>query len=254
MTHSKLSHKSKTFLEDLRIYLFSSAKNSEEIDDIVDQLEVHLLEAEQNGKTIEKIIGDSPKDYMNQLSHEMSLDYKAWAKFVPIILFGSFSFKIVGDSLSGALAYSILELIGFFTIGIIFLLGVSATFKFISGKNLSNGKQVTVLSLVPLLTMGLFFSLIYLNRVIDPPLIHFGQLGSIIAVIITMIFLIAASWWAKTAVLLVIITLLYLPPFLLSFTSMQEVTQLTIGVFVSYIGIGIYLFITFKRLKKTNKL
>lgn len=42
-----LSSKSKSFLEDLRVYLFSSGKNSDGIESIVEELEVHLMEAEK---------------------------------------------------------------------------------------------------------------------------------------------------------------------------------------------------------------
>ncbi len=72
----KLSMKSTKFLEDLKIYLFSSGKKNEEIDDIIRDLADHLYEAESNGKSIEQIIGSSPKEYMQSLSAEMKTDYK----------------------------------------------------------------------------------------------------------------------------------------------------------------------------------
>jgi len=58
----KLSKKSQDFLENLRVYLFSSGKQWDEIEDIVNELEIYLFEAEKNGNSIEKIIGNSPKE------------------------------------------------------------------------------------------------------------------------------------------------------------------------------------------------
>src|SRR5690625_3376223 len=69
----EVSKQSKEFLENLRLYLFSSGKKSRDIEEIVEELEVHLYEAEQKGKPIEKIIGKSPKEYMVMDSDEMSL-------------------------------------------------------------------------------------------------------------------------------------------------------------------------------------
>ena|SRR5690625_3616153 len=89
----KLSEDSKEFLENLRVYLFSSGKNSEEIEEIeeiVEELQVHLSEAEKSGKPMEKIIGNSPKEYMEMISDEMVIDYRSWIKYIFLIIFGSF--------------------------------------------------------------------------------------------------------------------------------------------------------------------
>lgn len=43
----KLSPESRKFIEDLRLYLFSTGKSDQEIEDIVAELEDHLWEAEK---------------------------------------------------------------------------------------------------------------------------------------------------------------------------------------------------------------
>ncbi|MDY0395822.1 hypothetical protein RWE15_17270 [Virgibacillus halophilus] len=125
----QLSHESKTFLENLRVYLFSNGKNPKEIEEITEELEIHLLEAEKDGKSIEKIIGKSPKEYMEMLSNEMVIDYRTWMKYICLIIFGSFSFTIFPDLLNGNLSYSILEIFGHILIGIIFIAAVLTGFK-----------------------------------------------------------------------------------------------------------------------------
>ena len=97
----QLSVKSEKFIDDLRVYLFSSGKNDQEIKEITEELEAHLHEAEQNGKSIDQIVGASPKEYMMSISSEMKTDYRSWAKYFPLIVVGAMSFSIFGDLLQG---------------------------------------------------------------------------------------------------------------------------------------------------------
>ena len=108
----ELSDKSKKFVDDLRLYLFSSGKNDEEIREIAEELEDHLYEAEHNGKSIDQIVGASPKEYMESISSEMKTDYKAWAKYISLIFLGAMSFSVIEDLLQGTLSYSLLIILG----------------------------------------------------------------------------------------------------------------------------------------------
>src|SRR5690625_5036172 len=182
----ELSRESKKFLEDLRVYLFSSGKNEEEIDSIIEELEVHLLEAEKQGKSIDKIIGQSPKEYMEQLSKEMDVDYLAWLKYIPIIIIGAFSFNIIDDMIKGELAYSLLEIFGHIFIVGIYMFTVFKVFKYISANNVSRMMKGIMFVIISTLPVGLFFGLIYLNRAVETPIIHFGLIGTIIIAIIAL--------------------------------------------------------------------
>lgn len=249
-TDFKLSNKSKAFLEDLRVYLFSSGKNEEEIDEIVDELEAHLTEAEENGKSIEKIIGDSPKAYMESVSKEMAVDYKTWIKYIFIFLFGTFTFLIAGDLLTGNVTISVLNIIGSMVIIFIFIVGVFGLFKFISGRNLSNKIQFSLIGLLVMVQMGLFFGLIILDRTVETPTIEFGFWGSIILGGFVLIFIIGISIWAKTFILIVFITFTTLPGYFLNMTNLQIETQLILEMVIMYAGVGSYLFIFLLKHKK----
>ncbi|WP_141432689.1 HAAS domain-containing protein [Bacillus sp. 03113] len=245
-----LSEKSKEFLGNLRLYLFSSGKNSDEIEEIVEELEVHLYEAEKSGKQIEKIIGKSPKEYMEIVSNEMSIDYRTWIKYISLIIFGSFSFTIFRDLLEGSLSYSVLEIVGHIIIGVIFIVSIFTGFKYISTANQSIKKQGLVLYAVMLLPIALFVSLIYLNRVIETPIIYFGNTGSLIIGVITALFIIGISFWAKTWILIIIVVLLTLPDYLLNLTPLKYKTQLIISPWITLGGLAIYLWISYKLEKK----
>ena len=112
MVQMELSDKSRKFIDDLRLYLFSSGKNDQEIREIAEELEDHLHEAERNGKSIEQIVGASPKEYMVSISSEMKIDYRAWAKYIPLIFIGAMSFSVIEDLLQGTLSYSLLTILG----------------------------------------------------------------------------------------------------------------------------------------------
>ncbi|QKY70517.1 hypothetical protein [Lentibacillus sp. CBA3610] len=243
---SKLSAKSRRFIEDLRVYLFSSGKYADEIDEIVEELEVHLLEAETNGKSIGKVVGRSPQEYMEQLSDEMPVDYKSWIKYIVIIILGAFSFTIANDLMEGTLSYSLLELIGHVVIGGIFIAGTFTAFKYIAANQLSKRKEIGVLSALAFVPLALFFGLIYLNRAVETPVIHFDTMGTVLTAVITGVFLFGVSWWAKTWVVPIILALLILPEPLLGMTAMDQKTMLVLSAFISFGGVGIYLLIVSK--------
>lgn len=242
----KLSKKSKEFLENLRVYLFSSGKQEDEIEGIVNELEIHLSEAEKNGKSIEKIIGKSPKEYMEMVSNEMVIDYRTWIKYICIIIFGSFSFTIFPDLLAGDLSYSVLEIIGHIVIAAIFIASVFTGFKHISTTNHPPIIQGLILSGIVALPIALFVGLIYLNRAFATPIIHFGNMSSIIIGVITALFIIGVSIWAKSWSLIIIMSLLTIPDYLLNLTTLQYETQLIISTIITFGGIAIYLWILFK--------
>lgn len=242
----KTSKESQEFLENLRIYLFSSGKKEGEIEGIVNELEIHLSEAEKNGKPIEKIIGKSPKDYMEMISDEMEIDYRTWFKYIWVIIFGSFSVTIFPDLLEGNLSYSVLEIIGHIVIGAIFIASVIKGFKYISTTNQSLKKQGLIFAGIATLPIVLFFGLIYLNRAIDTTIIHFGNISSLIIGVITALFIIGVSFWAKSWTLIIVVALLTLPDYLLSLTALQYEIQLIISMVITFGGFAIYLWISTK--------
>lgn len=247
----QLSKKSQEFIENLSLYLFSSGKNPDEIEDIVNQLEVHLFEAEKKGKPIEKIIGKSPKEYMKMVSNEMAIDYQTWFTYICFIVFGSFSFSIFIDLWEGNLSYSILEIIGHIVILAIFTASFVIGTKLISTTNQSRKVQGLIIGSIAILPFAMYVGLTYLNRIIDTPIIYFGNTGSLTIGVIAAIIIIGISIWAKSWTLIIIMGFLMLPNYLLNLTPLQEETQMIISVIITYGGIGIYLWILSK-LEKSN--
>lgn len=246
----KLSKESQTFLENLRIYLFSSGKNENAAEEVIEELEIHLIEAESEGKSIEKIIGKTPKEYMQQLAGEMDVDYSSWFKYIPIIILGAFSFHLFGELIHGELSFSLLEMLGHVSICILFIIAIFGAFKYVSTHKLSAKKQMVIFGLLGIFPILLFMGLIYLNKAIATPVIHFGMIGSMITAIIMLLFVIGVSIWAKSWVFMVFLIILTVPEYLLEQTALQEVTKLMLDSLFIFGGIAIYLFITHRMNKE----
>ncbi|MBP3040276.1 hypothetical protein J9303_12355 [Bacillaceae bacterium Marseille-Q3522] len=187
---------------------------------------------------------------METVSNEMSIDYCTWIKYISLIIFGPFSFTIFRDLLEGNLSYSILEIYGHIFIGVIFIVSIFAGFKYISTTKQSIKIQGLVLFAVMVLPIVLFVGLIYLNRAIETPVIYFGNTGSIIIGVITALFIIGASLWAKTWNLIIIVALLTLPDYLLNLMPLKYETQLNISPWITFGAFAIYLLISYQLEKK----
>ncbi|WOV83069.1 hypothetical protein PGH26_08975 [Sporosarcina jeotgali] len=191
-----LSRKSKKFLEDLRVYLITSKKSLDDVNDIVNDLEDHLYEAEQNGKTIEKIVGSSPKEYMEMVSGELTTDNKSWFKYICLIIFGSFTFMLFPDILTLDLSYSVLDIVSHIVISSMFLLFAFAYLKCTIIKKYMPVKRAILFLGLVILISAISFGIVYLNQNISSPIINFGTLGSIIIAVIMTVFLAGLVFWA----------------------------------------------------------
>ncbi|WP_339148554.1 MULTISPECIES: hypothetical protein [unclassified Sutcliffiella] len=252
MTHLPLTKKSQTFIENLRIYLFSCGKKTREIDEITDELSVHLYEAEKENKSVEHIIGSSPKEYMEQISGEMSFDVRGWAKYVPIIILGAFAGIVLKDIVFGGFQYSLVELIGYPLVCIILLLAYMWTFRLISSHNFSKGKEFFFLYLASFISIALFTGLMFLPNYIESPIILLGYYGNLVVASLAISLLIGISIWSKTFVSIVLPIFYIVPEYLVSFTDLSEGNQLLASSILMFAGIGIYLLFSLKRTKEVK--
>lgn len=248
-----ISKESREFLENLRLYLFSSGKNEKEIEEIIGELEDHLSEAEQNGKSVEDIIGKSPKAYMEQLANEMPIDFKGLIKYIPIIVIGGFSYILMGDVIRGELEYSILDMIGYPFIFLFSLLLTSVLFKYLASNKISKIKEWILLGTVGSTPIALFIAVILLNRSYDIPTIQFGAIGSFVAIVISALVFVGIAIWSKTWTSIIIPALLLLPKYIISQMSLQESTKVISGSVSVLVCITIYLLIVMKMEKMKEK-
>lgn len=97
-----ISKKAEQFLVELRLYLISKGKNDKEMNEIIEELEDHIVEAEAEGKDISHIVGKSPKEYMKSIGQSMETDYSQIAILIPelillLVAYASFVPAIEGN-------------------------------------------------------------------------------------------------------------------------------------------------------------
>lgn len=250
---ANISKESTRFIENLRLYLFSTGKKMHEIDEIVEELQAHLEEAEANGKSVSHIIGQSPKDFMASVADEMKVDYAEWLKYILIIVIGSFAFIIAKDLLAGALAYSVLEIVGTVVILGLYILNIFAVFRYVASHEMSGKKETLLLAIPAGLPMVLFLGLYALDGWIETPIILFSPWASIIIGAFVLAFLIGISIWAKMWTPIVVVVLLTVPDYLLAKTSLSVDVQLILGMVIAFGGILIYFWLAFGLFGKKDK-
>lgn len=81
-----ISKKAERFLVELRLYLISKGKNDKEMNEIIEEIEDHIIEAESEGKDITHIVGKSPKEYMKSIGQSMETDYSQIAALIPVMI------------------------------------------------------------------------------------------------------------------------------------------------------------------------
>lgn len=253
MTVPELSKESRRFIDDLRLYLFSSGKNSEEINEIAEELEVHLAEAEQNGKPIEQVVGESPKEYMEMISGEMKFDIKAWFKYIPLIIFGAISFSVIGQLMENMkLSYSYAFIGGSIVVSLLFILLVFGIFKYTASRQVSRIKEFFLIMIPIFVNAVLFMGLIFWDMYTEFPGIELGVTASMAVGVILLMIMIWVSVWAKTAVLPVMLAAVHVPELLLRMTSMGLEARLMTGLLMTYAVVGLYFFYTVKKMKKAD--
>ncbi|MDV7766564.1 HAAS domain-containing protein [Peribacillus sp. CSMR9] len=246
-----LSKESQNFLENLRLYLFSSGKKTAEIEDIIEELEVHLLEAERNKKSVEHIVGRSPKEYMEQLSDEMSVDFMGWLKYIVMILIGAFSYWIIAKAINGGIEFSMWEIIGYPFAGILSVFIYMMCFRYMASHKLSKVKQGVLLYGLGIISIALFAGLIIFSGIYSTTFIKLDNTGNIIAVILAISIFILISLWSKSWVSIIIPILLYAPEVLLKQTHYQGNVNLILSSLITMLGILLYCGYTIRKTKSS---
>ena len=144
------------------------------------------------------------------------------------------------------LSYSVLEIAGHILIGAIFIASIFTGLKYISAANQSVKIQGLILLIIMILPIVLFVGLTYLNKAIDTPSIQFGNTASLIIGIVSALFIIGMSLWAKTWILIIIVALLTIPDYLLGLTPLKYETQQIVSPWIPFVGIAIYFYISSK--------
>ncbi|MGF3077141.1 DUF1129 family protein [Facklamia sp. P12955] len=245
--NTQLSKQSKEFLENLTVYLVSKGKETNEIEEIVSELEDHLIQAEGQGKPIEHIIGSSPKDYMRSIANEMLVDHRSAIKNIIGIMVASYSFIILPNLMRGEFSFSILEIMGHLVIAGAFIVAVLAAFRKIIPARLSDKMKYLVFAIISLVTIAAYVALYYVDSMTQTPIITLDSTVSLLIGSIMVLNLILLSIWSKTAVLLVTLLLITLPEYLLNLSPLPYELKQILTLIIMIGGFALYAWFVLKR-------
>ncbi|WP_294741648.1 hypothetical protein [uncultured Exiguobacterium sp.] len=244
-----LSTESTRFLEDLKVYLLVSGKNEQATNEIVHELEDHLIEAEADGKSVRAITGDSPAAYIQSISHEMAFDSKQAFWTIMQVYLGASSFLYLQNLLNGTTTYSILLVGGFLLISAVYLTTLALLFRKDALRDTARPRLLRygIHGSVHLL---LIVGLLIVNGLIDSPKITLSpSVGWLIGALLIAWILITA-WKTKTWILPIAVFVFFVPQLLLLFVfNLSEIT----AVLVSYVLTSITIAVTFIRSSKNSQ-
>lgn len=244
-----LSTESTRFLEDLKVYLLASGKNELATNEIVNELEDHLIEAEADGKSVRAITGDSPADYIQSISKEMAFDPKEAFWIVLQVFLGASSFLYLQNLLNGTTTFSILLVAGFLLISAVYLTTLAFLFR---QDALGDGERPRIMrygihgSIHFLLIIGLLI----VNGLVDSPKITLSPSVSWMIGALLILWILVTAWKTKTWILPIAVSIFFVPQLLLLFVfNLSEIT----AVLVSYVLTSITIAVIFLRKSKQDQ-
>ncbi|HAL01117.1 hypothetical protein [Exiguobacterium sp.] len=244
-----LSTESTRFLEDLKVYLLASGKNELATNEIVNELEDHLIEAEADGKSVRAITGDSPADYIQSISKEMAFDPKEAFWIVLQVFLGASSFLYLQNLLNGTTTFSILLVAGFLLISAVYLITLAFLFR---QDALRDGERPRIMrygihgSIHFLLIIGLLI----VNGLVDSPKITLSPSVSWMIGALLILWILVTAWKTKTWILPIAVSIFFVPQLLLLFVfNLSEIT----AVLVSYVLTSITIAVIFLRKSKQDQ-
>ncbi|PAF17247.1 hypothetical protein CHH58_16780 [Terribacillus saccharophilus] len=223
-----LSKESQTFLDNLRIYLFASNKKEAEVNELMEELEDHLYEAEQNGKNVEHIIGKSPKAYMKEIETEVETDGRFWLIFVPLILLNAFAYLIMNKAIADERDYSMLALIGNPLVFIITILLLFGMYRFIAANKLSKKVTAMLYIVMGFAPTAMFTGILVADLFIETPMLTISPAMNIAVIIAACFIFIAAALYWKAWISVIVPAVLYIPQVILRFININEESKLII--------------------------
>ncbi|PEY41505.1 hypothetical protein CN354_06755 [Bacillus cereus] len=199
----QVSKEGEKFLIDMKVYLLMKGRKEDDIESFLEDAELHLIEGEKQGKTVEDIFGDSPEVYAEELAKEMELDKKENMNLFISFIIGVLAYWSVPDLLfhgvNEPVSTSLISLIGYpIVLAVSIPMGIIAFRKsaFITSKL----KEFSILYIcISLLPVALIVLVMLLNKWYEPPLFYLSSmqsylLGGLLLCVLAIINMRLARW------------------------------------------------------------
>ncbi len=193
----KISKEGEKFLIDTKVYLITKGIKEEDVDAFLEDAELHLIEGEQERKTVKDIFGDSPKAYAEELAKEMEKDKDGSIKSILAMVIGIGGYWLLTNVLFGSSNHEFtltnVQLIGYPIVLMITIVGIIVAFKMSSFK--SKIKEFSIIYVAALLPILLLVLLMFMNKWYGTPVLQLTTMQSyILAGVILLILLIGEAY------------------------------------------------------------
>ncbi|MDP7976959.1 DUF1129 domain-containing protein [Bacillus multifaciens] len=168
----QVSKEGEKFLVDMKVYLLTKGIKEEDVNNFIEDAELHLIEGEKEGKTVIDIFGDSPKEYAEELAKEMEVDKKEnWNLLISFVIATAAYWlipELVFRNAGKPFTVSLINLIGYPIV--LFLMIAGMIFAFRSSSFQSKLREFSIIYVVTaVIPMVLLVGLMLLNKQYGTP-------------------------------------------------------------------------------------
>lgn len=249
-----LSNEARKFLLDMRLFLTAKSVKESDIESFIEDAELHLIEGESDGKSVEEIFGSSPKEYANELVKVMERDRQETWKQIGFTVMNIVSFWIMASILivnNGLLQMSLIQCVGYSLSLILVVIGPNFLLRKMTFVTSFTKTWFVMWSLVIIAPMFLIGAVTILDVIYPTKMFIFTQMQSYILAggifIITVAINIYFNGWFKNLYLIIPLSIMLL---FKTFTS-EDFVPMLFQIICLYGSLFILIFLEI--MMKTNR-
>ena len=249
-----LSNEARKFLLDMRLFLTTKSVNESDIESFIEDAELHLIEGESDGKSVEEIFGSSPKEYADELVKVMERDRQETWKQIGFTVMNIVSFWIIASILivnNGLLQMSLIQCVGYSLSLILVVIGPNFLLRkmtFVKSFTKTWFSMCFLVMIAPMFLMGV---VTVLDVIYPTKMFTFTELQSYILAggifIITVAINIYFDGWFKNLYLIIPLSIMLL---FKTFTS-EDLVPMLFQIICLYGSLFILIFLEI--MMKTNR-
>ncbi|MBH0349084.1 DUF1129 domain-containing protein [Bacillus sp. BD59S] len=249
-----LSNEARKFLLDMRLFLTAKSVKETDMESFIEDAELHLIEGEIDGKSVEEIFGSSPKEYANELVKVMERDRQETWKQIGFTVMNIVSFWIIASILivnNGLLQMSLIQCVGYSLSLILVVIGPNFLLRkmtFVTSFTKTWFSMWFLVMIAPMFLMGV---VTVLDVIYPTKIFTFTELQSYILAggvfIITVAINIYFDGWFKNLYLIIPLSIMLL---FKTFTS-EDLVPMLFQIICLYGSLFILIFLEI--MMKTNR-
>lgn len=249
-----LSREARKFLLDMRLFLTAKSVKESDIENFLEDAELHLIEGESEGKSVEDIFGSSPKEYAHELVKVMEKDRRETWKQIGFTVMNIVTFWIIASILivnNGMLQISLIQCIGYSFSFILVVIGPNFLLRKMTFVTSFTKTWFSMWSLVMIAPMFLLGAVTILDVIYPTKMLTFTEVQSYIVsggiFIITVTINIYFEGWFKNLYLIIPLSIMLV---FKTFTT-EELMPMLFQIICLYGSLFILIFVEI--MMKTNR-